>query len=236
MFSLPACPKCGAELIHVFQRVYRCPKCRWAGILKTEPTKPTLPISERVVERLIKTETSKATSLSVSGGERAEEKGVKKVPLSKHPMLTSILQQGWTSLEYQYFIDLPYKDRENFIRKYPRWEMHFPLGWYGPKIPKYGTYVTDLERARVVWVCYEELAKKVLEEVEDAYLIVNDLKCPICGETRIKFENFIPQIRASIKEINGKENWVYKIYFVCGHYQECVHPLNLEAVFHPRKV
>ena len=151
----------------------------------------------------------------------------KAVPLSKHPLITLIIHQGWISLEKQYFIDLSLKSWEKFRRANPRWEMHFPLAMYG-KREIFGSL--NLETARIVQVCHKELAEKILSEVEDAYLIVNDLVAP-SGEKRIKFDAFAPKISSYLED----EKVVYKIYFESGEHIEVKQPKNYEQIFDPSK-
>jgi len=127
----------------------------------------------------------------------------KRILLSKHPLMCSILNHG--SMEYQCFIDLSCEDYRRFIREHPQWEMHFPLGFYD-------------NYKRLVWVCWEELANLVLKEVSDAYLIVNDLKCPNCGNTDVLYDYLTPKISVRITD----NEVIYKVHFTCRHFQEII--------------
>ena len=137
------------------------------------------------------------------------------IPLSKHPCIETIILYARTTfdLDNMRYIDISFKDWVDFTEGHG-WGMHFPLTGYGKEV----SYRGMVSAERVVWVVYPELASKILKTVPDARLIVNDLRCPICGEREIKQNGLEPELWVGTDSL--------RIGFVCGHYLKLPNPAH----------
>ncbi|KPJ71711.1 hypothetical protein AMJ50_01085 [Parcubacteria bacterium DG_74_3] len=106
------------------------------------------------------------------------------------------------------FFDTPKRDYEAFMKNHPRWPRCLSIPYNG----------------RLVWTCHEELAQKALKEIKSIKRVVNDLKCPQCGEKEIIYEISHAYIQMGG---DGGQRKYYKVFFVCGDYLEI--PLNTET-------
>jgi hypothetical protein len=108
------------------------------------------------------------------------------------------------------------------MREHPKWERCLSI------VPGHKReYISKSGKKRRVVLCHEDFIKIAYCEDKNCKLIVYDLKCSQCEETRI-----IPErSHAYVSSQNGKTEERLRIRFLCGHTIEGVIDRKTGQVF-----
>lgn len=144
-------------------------------------------------------------------------------PLSKHPLLLSLLHYiYWVDNRIPPPLDISVETYQELVRDHPRWKSCFSILSSHKR-----EYLSKNGKKRIILLCHEDFIKIAYSKDKNCKLIVYDLKCPQCEETRILPE----RSHAYVLSQDGKTEERLCIRFLCGHTTEGVIDRKTGQVF-----